>query len=194
MFALWPFDAKAADEGRSFLRGQLGRQVFGRNVTIRTDPGDPRCPGGPFDGDGFAARPITWIRRGVVENLIYSRFWAKKKRKTPTGWPVNHIMDGEGASVDAMIASTERGLLVTRFWYVRYVDPMLPSVTGMTRDGLFLIRNGRLAGPVRQMRFNENLRDMLNRVEMTGSPARAGLLVPALKIRDFNFTSATRFA
>jgi len=193
MFALWPFDAKAADEGHSYLRGKLGKKVFGSNFTVRSDHTDPRSPDSPFGGDGLARRPMHWVRNGVVENLVYSRFWAKKKRKAPTGWPPNHIVEGDGTSVDAMIASTEHGLLITRFWYVRYIDSMLPTATGMTRDGLFLIRNGRIAGPVRQMRFNVNTTGVLNSIEMTGTPERAWMVVPALKVRDFSFTSGTRF-
>ncbi len=191
------FDAKATDEGHTFLRGKLGRTVCGANVTLRTDPADKRCPGWPFLDDGLAARPLDWIRNGTVTDLIYSRFWAKKRHRQPTGWPSNLIMEGGTASVDDMIRSTGRGLLVTRFWYIRYVDHMVPSVTGMTRDGLFLIEDGRVTRPVRQMRFNENVLGVLNRVEMLGTPRRAGegntTLVPALKVRDFNFTSTTGF-
>ncbi|MEK7477709.1 MAG: TldD/PmbA family protein [Candidatus Coatesbacteria bacterium] len=197
-FVLWGgFDAKATDERRTFLRGKLGRKVFGDNINLRTDPGDPRCPGWPFHGDGLAAKPRFWIRNGVVENLIYSRYWAKKKRKAPTGWPTNTILDGQGTSVDDMIASTKRGLLITRFWYIRDVDPMAPTVTGMTRDGLFLVENGRIVKPVKQMRFNENLVGVFSRVEALGVPVVSGewggMVVPPLKVRDFTFTSTTRF-
>jgi len=196
-FLIYGLDAKATDEGHTFMRGKLGKKVFGGNFTLRSDPADPRCPGGPFHGDGMATRAIDWIRNGTVENLAYSRYWAKKKNKKPTWGPENVIVDGEGKAVDEMIASTERGLLITRFWYIRTVDPMVPSVTGMTRDGLFLIENGRIKRPVKNMRFNENLVDMLNRVEATGEPQKAGewsgFLVPALQVRDFNFTSTTKF-
>jgi len=194
MFVAWAgWDAKATDEGRTFLRGKLGKRIFGPNITLRTDPTDPRCPGGPFDWDGLAMRPLDLVRNGVVANLLYSRYWAKRKRKAANGWPTNYIMDGEGTSVDDMIRSTARGLLITRFWYVRYVDRMIPSATGMTRDGLFLIENGRITRPVKQMRFNANLVETLNKVEMTGTPVRSYMLVPALKIRDFPFTSTTKF-
>ena len=191
------FNAKACDEGRSFLRGKLGKRVFGGNVTLRTDPVEPKCPGAPYLGDGLAARPLDWVRNGTIANLIYSRFWAKKKRKAPTGRPTNIIMDGGNDSVDHMIAGTENGLLITRFWYIRDVDPMVPSVTGMTRDGLFEIRNGKVGRAVRHMRFNENLVDLFNRVEALGKPERTGgysaMLVPAIKVKDFNFTSTTKF-
>lgn len=190
-------DAKSADEGHNFLRGKLGRKVCGENVTIRSDPSDSRCPGNPYQYDGLANRRINWFHRGTVENLHYSRFWAKKKRRAPTGYPANVIMDGGDSSVPAMIASTGRGLLITRFWYIRFVDPMVPSATGMTRDGLFLIEDGKVTGPIRQLRFNENLLDVFNRIEKLGAPERAGeawhTLVPPLKIKSFNFTSGTRF-
>jgi len=191
------FDAKSCDEGRSFLRGKLGKKVFGGNITLRTDPIEPKCPGAPYLGDGLAARPMDWVRNGMIANLIYSRFWAKKKHKAPTGWPTNIIMDGGNESVDRMIAGTENGLLITRFWYIRDVDPMIPSVTGMSRDGLFEIRNGKVGRAVRHMRFNENLVDLFSRVEALGVPERTGeysaMLVPAIKVRGFNFTSTTKF-
>ncbi len=197
-FLFWGgFDAKATDEGRTFLRGKLGRKVCGANVTVRSDAAEARCPGSPFQWDGLANRPLYWIRKGVVENLKYSRYWAKRKKKQTTGWPANIIMEGADTRLEEMIASTKKGILVTRFWYIRFVDPMVPSVTGMTRDGLFLVENGKVSKPVRQMRFNENLVDMLNRVEMVGEAQRTGewmgMLVPALKVRDFNFTSTTKF-
>ncbi len=191
------FDAKEADEGHNFLRGKLGKRVFGRNFSLRSDPCDPRCPGSPFTYEFLASRPLHWVRRGKVENLDYSRFWAKKKGKSPTRWGENLIMDGGEKSVDEMVAATKEGLLITRFWYIRFVDPMAPSVTGMTRDGLFIIRNGRVTGSAKHMRFNENLAGIFSRIEALGAPQRAGeyqrMLVPALKVKDFSFTSATKF-
>ena len=196
-FVFYLLSAKAADEGRSFLRGKLGKRIFGRNINIWTDPSDPRCPRMPFHGDGMGRRTIDWFRNGVVANLNYSRFWARKKRKKPTGWPCNIIMEGGASSVEDMISETKLGLLISRFWYIRYVDEMIPSVTGMTRDGLFLIRDGKIVKPVRQMRFNENMVSVLNRVESLGEPRLAGetgmTCVPPLKVRDFNFTSTTKF-
>lgn len=192
------FDAKATDEGRTCMRGKLGKRICGENVTIRSRPAEPDCPGAPFGAaDGFPAADLNWIRNGVLENLIYSRYWADRQKKQPTGEPSNLIMDGGGASVDEMIKSTGRGLLVTRFWYVRFVDPMVPSVTGMTRDGLFLIENGKVTGAVRQLRFNEDILGMLGRIEMLGPCQRTGVFsesyVPTVKVRDFNFTSGTKF-
>jgi predicted Zn-dependent protease len=198
MFFIWSgFEAKAADEGRNFLRGKLGQQIGPETITIRSNPAEPRCFSEPFQRDGLASRTISWVDKGRLANMVYSRFWAKKQGKAPTGEPANIIMDGGTASVDEMVASTERGLLVTRFWYIRTVDPMKPLFTGMTRDGLFQIKDGRIVGPVNNMRFNENPLDMLGRIEAMGPPQRTGewvpTLMPALKVRDFSFTSTTRF-
>jgi len=198
MFMFWGgFDAKATDEGRTFLRGKLGTKVCGDNVTLRSDPSEKRCPGNPFQGDGMVSPALNWLKDGVVENLAYSRYWAKKQGKKPTGMPSNIIMDGGGKSVDELVAGTDRGILVTRFWYIRFVDPMVPLVTGMTRDGLFMIEGGKVTKPIRHMRFNEKLLDVLGRITELGEPERTGeyisMLVPTVKIRDFNFTSTTKF-
>jgi len=197
LMVLWAgFDAKATDEKRTFLRGRLGTQVFGDNITVRSNPAEAACPGGPFQDDGLASRALPWIEKGVVRNLCYSRYWAKKQGKEPTGWAVNLLMEGGATPVEQMIASIKRGLLITRFWYIRFVDPMVPSLTGMTRDGLFLIEDGKVTKALQHMRFNENMVDVLNRVEMLGTVTRTGewpMLVPALKVRAFNFTSTTKF-
>jgi predicted Zn-dependent protease len=198
MFMFWGgFDAKATDEGRTFLRDKLGTKICGENVGLRSDPTDTRCPGRPFQGDGLTSPTLHWIKNGLLENLSYSRFWAKKKEKEPTGMPSNIIMDGGGKTVEEMISSTEKGILITRFWYIRFVDPMVPLVTGMTRDGLFLIENGKVSKPIKHMRFNERLLDIMNRVEAMSQPERTGeyisMLVPAFKVADFNFTSTTKF-
>jgi predicted Zn-dependent protease len=197
-FLFWGgFDAKATDEGRTCLREKLDTKICGEAITIRSDPANPQCPGVPFQHNGLTSPALNWIERGILRNLFYSRYWAKLKGKEPTGYPSNIIMDGGDTTVEAMIASTEKGLLVTRFWYIRFVDPMVPLVTGMTRDGLFRIEGGRVTGPIKHMRFNENPLEVLNRVESLGRPERTGeyigMLMPALKVRDFNFTSTTKF-
>lgn len=187
-------DAKATDEGRTFLRGKLGQAVCSERITLRSDPRDPRCPGSPFVGDGLAAEPVDWVRNGVLTNLCRSRYWARKTGLPPSRGPTNLILDGGEASLQDLIAGTERGILVTRFWYIRVVDPMTSLLTGMTRDGLFLIEGGRITRPLRQLRFNEKVLNALSNVEAMGRPERLeGCLVPTLKIRDFTFSSATKF-
>jgi predicted Zn-dependent protease len=187
-------DAKATDEGRTFLRDKLGERVCGENVTIRSDPADLRCPGSPYQGSGLASKTMAWVERGVLKSLAVSRYWGKKTGRTVTGGPANLIFDGGEADLDTMIASTERGLLVTRFWYIRDVDPMRCLRTGMTRDGLFLIEGGKIVRAVKQLRFNECVPEALSRVETLGRQERIGsCLVPTLKIRDFRFTSGTTF-
>ncbi|MBN2449989.1 MAG: TldD/PmbA family protein [Lentisphaeria bacterium] len=187
-------DAKATAEGRTFLRGKLGTMVCAPSVSVRSDPTDPRCPASPFVGGGLAAAPVHWVRNGVLENLWRSRYWAAKTGTEPSRGPTNLILDGGSASLEDLVASTERGILVTRFWYIRFVDPMTCLLTGMTRDGLFLVENGRITRPLRHMRFNERVLTALSNVEALGQPQRiGGSLVPALKIREFTFSSTTTF-
>ncbi|MCX7048526.1 MAG: TldD/PmbA family protein [Candidatus Sumerlaeota bacterium] len=187
-------DAKATDEGRTFLRDKLGQKICGENITIRSDAADANCPARPFQNDGMSAPTLAWVERGVLNHLSTSRFWAKKQGREATGRPTNVIFDGSKKTVEEMIATMERGILVTRFWYIRVVDPMRSLLTGMTRDGLFWIENGRIARPLTQMRFNESVLECLNRVEELGRCERVeNTWCPALKIRDFNFTSGTKF-
>lgn len=187
-------DAKATDEGRTFLRDKLGQKVCDEKVTIRSNPTDPRCPGSPYCKGGLAAEPVDWVREGVLKNLDYSRYWAKEKGKAATPGPSNLIMDGGDQSVEDLIASTERGIFVVRFWYIRIVDPMTSLLTGMTRDGLFLIEDGKITRPLKQLRFNEKVLTALSNVEALGPVERVGhSLMPTLKIRDFTFSSSTNF-
>ena len=198
------FGARQADEGRSFLSkkgggNRIGEKLYGDEVNIYTDPGLNIGPGAPFDGQGLPTKRLDYVRAGVVKNLNYNRYWAKKMDKEPTPGASNMIMDGGKSSVDEMIKSTERGILVTRFWYIRLVDPQTVLLTGLTRDGTFLIEQGRLKYAVKNFRFNETPVKMLNNIEMmsptvriTGSERFGGgipVLAPALKVRDFSFTS-----
>jgi predicted Zn-dependent protease len=142
---------------------------------------------------------MTWIENGVVKNLAYDRYWAQRQSVEPTPVGGSLVMSGGDASLDEMIASTQRGILVTRFWYIRGVDPRTILYTGLTRDGTFLIENGRVTRAVKNLRFNESPIFMLNNVEAMGRPVRVsasesggvgnGVVVPPLKVRDFNFTS-----
>jgi predicted Zn-dependent protease len=198
------FGARQADEGRSFLSkkgggNRLGEKLYGEDVNIYTDPDFKTAPGAPFDGQGLPTKRLDYVRAGVVSNLNYGRYWAKKMSKEPTPGASNIIMDGGKTSIEEMIKTTERGVLVTRFWYIRLVDPQTVLLTGLTRDGTFLIEQGRLKYAVKNFRFNETPVKMLNNIEamspsirITGSERFGGsnpVLAPALKVRDFSFTS-----
>lgn len=210
------FNARNAEEGRSLFtrRGggtMLGERMFSDKVTLRSDPFDPRIPGmpwapggaGPGGGGGALAggggaggalpnTRLTWIENGIVKNLNYTRYWAGKRGVRPTAAGGSLILDGEDHSLDDLIASTERGLLVTRFWYIRSVNPTTAQYTGLTRDGIFLIDKGKVAYPVNNFRWNESPASVLRNVEMMGHPERVnGALMPAMKVREFRFTSVS---
>jgi predicted Zn-dependent protease len=196
--------ARNADEGRSFFTkpgggNKIGLKVVDERVSITSDPMDVELPAGSFTGEGLPVRRTSWIEKGVVQNLAYDRYWALNKGREPLPGPSSFRMTGGSSTVEELIASTERGLLVTRFWYIRPVDPRTILYTGLTRDGTFLIEKGKITRAVKNLRFNESPIFMLNNIEgMTqsvrvsasedGSPGFA-VMVPALKVRDFNFTS-----
>jgi predicted Zn-dependent protease len=191
------FDARSADEGRSFLSKQgggnkIGEQIMDPRVNIYTDPAHPGVPVLPWDGDGLPRERTKIIDGGKLANLQYSRYWASKQGKPETaGWG-NVIMEGGTKSTAELIAGTERGVLVTRTWYIRMVDPQTVLLTGLTRDGTFYIENGQLKYPIKNFRFNESPVIMLNNIEELGRSVRVEdgtLMVPAMKIRDFTFTS-----
>ena len=187
--------ARSADEGRSFLTkkgggNRLGEQLFDERVTIYSDPMNAEVPGDAFDGDGLPTRRMSWVEKGAVKNLYYSRFWAEKNKVAPTPFPSGFIMTGGTQSTAELIKGTQKGILVTRLWYIREVDPQTLLYTGLTRDGTFYIENGAIKFPIKNLRFNESPIIMLNNIEAIGRPVRlAGCLVPPLKIRDFTFTS-----
>lgn len=196
--------ARTADEGRSFFSkagggNRLGEKFVDPRVTIWSDPGDPNLATAPFNNQGLPYRRVVWVENGVLRNLAYDRFWAQQKNTQPTGFPAGFFMQGGGASVDDMIASTERGLLVTRFWYNRQVDPRTILWTGLTRDGTFLVENGKIVSAVKNLRYNESPVFMLNNLEAIGQPVAVSasesgdpanaVVVPALKVRDFTFSS-----
>ncbi|HKT78757.1 MAG TPA: TldD/PmbA family protein [Vicinamibacterales bacterium] len=200
------FDARAADEGRSYFskRGGgtlLGEKVFDDRVTIASDPAFKNGEAAPFTGVGEPMRAETWVENGVLKTLAYSRFWASRKNTAAKPSMANFVMSGGTASLEEMIASVKRGVLITRFWYIRPINPRLMSQTGLTRDGTFLIENGKVARPVTNFRFNQSIADLLKNVEMLGVPTRvaaeedgsAGMpvIVPALKVRDFNLASVS---
>lgn len=201
-------NARSADEGRSFYSrpgggNRIGEKVVDERVTIHVDPEDPALLTSPFGGDGTPHKRVVWFEKGVVKNLSYDRYWAQKSGKEPTsggGWGGGgYFMQGGNSSIEEMIRSTERGLLVTRLWYIRGVDPRTILYTGLTRDGTFLIENGRITHAVKNLRWNESPIFMLNNIEMMGRPVRispsessgvsSAVIVPPLKVRDFTFTS-----
>ncbi|HHZ93717.1 TPA: TldD/PmbA family protein [Candidatus Poribacteria bacterium] len=194
-YLFYSMDAKAADEGRSAFSEREGRKIGTDQVQIYSQPQHPACPASPFFNNGIPTADVYWIRQGILENLAYSRYWAQHTGHAYTGSPTNFIMDGTDVSLNALIASVDQGLLITRFWYIRFVDPMKLLLTGMTRDGLFWIKNGAIQYGVKNLRFNESPLNVINNIEMFGKSKRVhgSSYVPSLKVRDFTFTSGTSF-
>jgi PmbA protein len=209
-FLFYDFAATALADKRSCLNDRMGKQIFGKNITIADDAYHPLQLGAPFDGEGMPRERVLLVDRGVPKTLVYSRASAKVAKKKPTGHgfalpseygeaPMNLVFAGGNSPVEEMIASTDRGLLVTRLWYIREVDPYEKIMTGMTRDGLFLVENGRVTSAVRNFRFNQSLLEMLRSVELLGPALRATgeeafeMVVPAMKVRDFHFSEVTKF-
>jgi predicted Zn-dependent protease len=203
-------NARTADEGRSFFskRGggtKVGEKVVDERVTLASDPADPDLLLRPFTGEGLPAERVVWVENGVLKNLAYDRFWADKKGVPPTPSAQGLRLSGGTATQDELIARVERGLLVTRFWYIRSVDPRTLLFTGLTRDGVFLIEQGKVTRAVRNFRFNESPMAMLNNVVALGRPERvaagegggggfgfgSAMVVPPLVVRDFTFTSVS---
>ena len=194
-------DARSADEGRSAFAKQgggtkIGEKIVDSKVTLFSDPADPQLLGQTWNGEGLPLGREVWIENGVLKQLNYSRFWAQKKNVRPNGGLGSVKMLGGDATTEQMIASTARGILVTRLWYLRQVDPRTVLYTGLTRDGTFLIENGKVTRSVKNLRFNESPLFMLNNLEMIGRADRiagtesgGNVVFPTLKVRDFNFTS-----
>lgn len=209
-FLFYDFAATALQDKRSCLNERMRKPLFGQNISIWDDAYHPLQLGAPFDGEGMPRQKVQLVDRGVPKNLVYSRNSAKVAGKKPTGHgfmlpneygeaPMNLVFSGGRASLEEMVGSTERALLVTRLWYIREVDPYEKIMTGMTRDGLFLVEKGRVVSAVRNFRFNQSLLEMLRNVEMMGPAVRATgeeafeMVVPAMKVRDFHFSEVTKF-
>jgi predicted Zn-dependent protease len=194
-------DARNADEGRSFLSKQGGKTKFNEKimderVTIFSDPNHAELPVSPWSEDGRSQEKTTWIEKGVVKNMAFSRFWAQQKGTKAIPFPNNMIMEGGNTSLEDMIKNTAKGILVTKLWYIRSVDPQTLLLTGLTRDGTFYIEDGKVKFPVKNFRFNESPVIMLNNLEALGKPERVvsteseiNYMIPPMKIRDFTFTS-----
>jgi predicted Zn-dependent protease len=200
------FDARAADEGRSYFskRGggtRLGEAVFDERVTITSDPAFANGETAPFTNIGEPTRKETWVEKGVLKSLAYSRFWASKQGVPSKPAMSNFIMNGGDATQDDLIGSVKRGVLITRFWYIRPLNPRMLVETGLTRDGTFLIENGKITRPVTNFRFNQSLAELLKNIELIGRPTRvcasesssigAPIIVPALKVRAFTLSSVS---
>ena len=221
-FMFWDFSGQAILDERSFLNNRIGTRLFGENVNIWDDVTHALQSGSPYDGEGMRRQRVQLVENGVVKRVVYARGTAERMKKSehaskvgsiePTGhgfllpnemgeMPSNIVFaePENPQTVEQMIASTERGVLVTRLWYIREVEPYEKILTGMTRDGTFLIENGKIQGGVRNFRFNESLIHMLSNVDAMGTAVRASgeesfdMVVPAMKVREFNFTEATKF-
>ena len=217
----WDFSGVAILDQRSFLNDRIGTRLFGENINIGDDVEHPLQAGSPFDGEGMRRERVQLVENGVVKRVVYARATARKMKNseyagevgpieaTGHGFPLPNEMGemplnivfgvGEPQGIETMIASTERGVLVTRLWYIREVDPYEKIVTGMTRDGTFLVENGRIQCGLRNFRFNQSLISMLSNVEAMSAPVRTSgeesfdMVVPAMKVKEFNFTEATKF-
>ena len=221
-FMFWDYGGTAILDQRSFLTSRIGHKLFGENITIKDDVSHPLQTGSPFDGEGMRRKRVHLVENGVIKRVVYARATAERMKRSehknsggpiePTGhgfplpneigeMPLN-IVFGQPQrpqTLQEMIATTERGILVTRLWYIREVEPFEKMLTGMTRDGTFLVENGQVRGGVRNFRFNESLIHMLSNVESMSEPVRSSgeesfdMVVPAMKVRDFNFTEVTKF-
>jgi predicted Zn-dependent protease len=204
------FSGTAIRDGRSFLNDRVGEKLFGENITVFDDARHPLQSGAAFDAEGVPRRRLTLVEGGVVREIAYCRQAAALAGVAPTGHgfplpnetgeaPMNIVIAGGDTSVEEMVASTDHGILVTRLWYIREVDPYQKIFTGMTRDGTFLVEGGKVSAGVRNFRFNVGLMEMLSNVEALSPEVRASgeetfdMVVPAMKVRGFNFTEVTRF-
>ena len=195
------FDARSADEGRSFLSrkgggNKLGEQVYDPQVNMFADPWHPDAPVLPWDGEGMPRERIAIIENGKVASLNYSRYWAQKQGKTANARPGTLLMSGGSKSIAELVKGTQKGILLTRTWYIRLVDPQTVLLTGLTRDGTFYIENGQIKHPVKNFRFNESPVIMLNNIDELGKPVRVAgdessfvMMIPPMRLRDFTFTS-----
>ncbi|HYE15106.1 MAG TPA: TldD/PmbA family protein [Pyrinomonadaceae bacterium] len=199
------FDARSAEEGRSPLsapggKTRRGEKFFDERINVYSDPWHAELPGSMTAQGGLPAQKVYLVRNGVVENLVYSRFWAQRQATDPTPGPVNTIIEATGPTIttEEMIKNTDRGLLISRFWYIRSVDPRTQSLTGLTRDGVWYIEGGKIKHAAKNLRFNQSIIRMLapGNVEAVSAPERVSssegqnaALLPALKLKAFTFTS-----
>jgi predicted Zn-dependent protease len=221
-FLFWDFGGMALVDQRSFLNNRIGQKIFGENITIADDVYHPLQTGAAFDGEGMRRTRVELVKNGVIKNLVYARSSARQLARSPfasqlgtprpTGHgfplpnemgeaPINIVFEAPGAAqtLEQMVSESERAVYVTRLWYIREVDPYEKILTGMTRDGTFLVENGAIGKGILNFRFNESLLHMLSNVVAMGAPVRASgeesfdMVVPAMKVNGFNFTEVTKF-
>jgi predicted Zn-dependent protease len=197
-------NARSAEEGRSYFsepggKTKLDQQLFPASVSIRSDPNDPQAPGAPWGNENLPQAPRTWIDRGRLTSLYCERFWAEKHERPAVPPPSNVLMSGGQGSLEDLIADTPRGVLITSLFYVRFVDPRTLLLTGLTRDGVFWIENGRISHPVTNFRWNESPVRVLKNLDAMTASMRAGpreglvstVLVPALRVKEFELSSVS---
>lgn len=189
--------------GKSFLSGNLGKRVTGANVTISDDHAHPAHRATPFDGQGVARKKVVLLENGVARSPVYGWASAKRYNAEPTGHFEYSDLDGEverasslvmsggSATLGDLIGGTKSGVLVSRLWYTHLVDPRTLSVTGMTRDGTFLIQNGEVVAPLANMRFNVSVLELFSKIDALTAPVWASEVVaPAVRAHGFRFTSS----
>jgi predicted Zn-dependent protease len=197
-------DARSAEEGRSYFsepggKTKLNRALFPASVNIRSDPGSPLAAGAPWGEESLPELPRTWIDRGRVTNLFCERYWADKHGREAVPPPSNLLMSGAQGSVDDLVASTARGVLITSLFYIRFVDPRTLLLTGLTRDGVFWIENGKISHPVTNFRWNESPVRVLSNIDAMSASVRAApresmasnFVVPALRVKEFELSSVS---
>jgi predicted Zn-dependent protease len=207
------FGTRQYKEGRSYLSGRLGEKILGDNVSLEDDVMHPQQLGPPFDGEGYPKSKLTLVEKGVLRSLASSRISAHRYPDAhPTGHelplpnplgetPVNLVFRGKGTTrtTEELVGELDKGLLLTRLWYIREVDSRTKTLTGMTRDGTFLVENGEIKRPVKNLRFNQSLLELFGNVEKFTEPVRntsfggPTMLQPGILAKGFNFTSVSPF-
>lgn len=195
--------AQSEEAGNSWIASSLGKKIIDEKITVVDDPFHAYYNNSPFDGQGYPKKPLTIIDKGIPKNLVYDSYYAAKTGKPNTGhsgaatnswgpYPGNLVVSGGDSSLEKIIAGTEKGVLITRFWYIGFMNPLNVLLTGLTRDGLFMVENGKIAYGLRNMRFTDSMLDVFSNVMEIGKESllHEGMVTPAMKVK-LNFTSAT---
>jgi predicted Zn-dependent protease len=198
-FLIDSLDARAADEGRSWFShpdggSRIGEELFHHSITLRSDPADVANPAVPFTEGGEAHKILRWVSDGVLENLSRSRYWADKTKAPALASPSSVLLDGNDVDLVELVRAVDRAVLVTRFWYNRMLDPRTILATGLTRDGTFLIEQGKITSAVKNFRYNESPVTLLKNVLALGRPQRVVtggrvMVVPPMVVKDYTFSS-----